>query len=508
MLNIESVKYRMNETAYDVIVIGAGVSGLCAAAQLSHHGLRVLVVERHQRVGGNCASWERKVPGYDHPFTFDCGVQDISGLGPCGPLSALFNSLDAKELLRWHRVQHLYFRNGITVAGGGTEAEFIDGLCEKFPKDADGIRALFHEIRAIYHEIYSEGMLLPANRHDVAMLSKRPNTVRWLKHPFTELLNSHVSDPDARAILRIISEYITEDSEAPFVEEMAPLYGYYFYGGYYPEGGAQNLPDTLAAISRRQDGVFRLGTSVEEILIENGEIVGVLTTDGDRISTKAVACNRDALAKLVERQTANLLPERYTNRLRRMKPGPSAIVISVGLSTVMPLPARIFIQQGNLSFGVGNPSVIDPTLAPAGCSAVTLLHLISETEAATWLDKTAPNYAARKDAVAEALFTALESSVFPKFRDHILYKEITTPASFVSYTRSHNGNIYGAACAAWRPGPQSPIPGLWLIGAATETGPGIEAVALSGLKAANHILANLTAAPSTNKKLSDCCHAP
>lgn len=498
----------MNHTAYDVIVIGAGVSGLCAAAQLSHHGQRVLVIERHQRVGGNCASWERQVAGYDHPFIFDCGVQDISGLGPVGPLHTLLNSLHARELLRWHRVQHLYVRNGITVAGGSTEADFIDGLCTKFPNDADGIRALFSEVRAIYHEIYSDGMLMPSDRHSIAMLGKRPNTIRWLKHPFTELLNSHVKDPDARAILRIISEYITEDSEAPFVEEMAPLYGYYFYGGYYPSGGAQNLPDALAAISMKQGTSFQLGTGVETVLIENGQAAGVLTTDGDRIAAKTVVCNRDALTSLVQHQNQNFLPQRYASRLLRMKPGPSAIVVSVGLSTIVPLPARIFIQQGDLSFGVGNPSVIDPTLAPAGCSAVTLLHLISEAEATTWLYKTAPDYATRKDAIADALFTTLENSVFPKFREHIVYKEVTTPASFVSYTRSRNGNIYGAACAAWRPGPQSPIPGLWLVGAATETGPGIEAVALSGLKAANHILASLTAAPSANEKLSGSCHAP
>jgi phytoene dehydrogenase-like protein len=41
---------------YDALVIGAGVGGLCAAARLAHHGVRVLVVEQRDRVGGRAST--------------------------------------------------------------------------------------------------------------------------------------------------------------------------------------------------------------------------------------------------------------------------------------------------------------------------------------------------------------------------------------------------------------------------------------------------------------------
>jgi phytoene dehydrogenase-like protein len=41
---------------FDVLVIGAGVGGLSAAARLAHHGYRVLIVERLDRVGGRASS--------------------------------------------------------------------------------------------------------------------------------------------------------------------------------------------------------------------------------------------------------------------------------------------------------------------------------------------------------------------------------------------------------------------------------------------------------------------
>src|SRR5690242_10711575 len=41
---------------FDALVIGAGAGGLCAAARLSHHSYRVLLVESRDRVGGRASS--------------------------------------------------------------------------------------------------------------------------------------------------------------------------------------------------------------------------------------------------------------------------------------------------------------------------------------------------------------------------------------------------------------------------------------------------------------------
>ena len=47
----------------DVIVIGAGHNGLVAAAYLARAGLRTLVLERRDRIGGTCVT-EELWPGH------------------------------------------------------------------------------------------------------------------------------------------------------------------------------------------------------------------------------------------------------------------------------------------------------------------------------------------------------------------------------------------------------------------------------------------------------------
>jgi phytoene dehydrogenase-like protein len=70
---------------YDVIVVGAGVSGLLAALTLSKHGKKVLVLEKRQHLGGNCNSY--MVDGYQ----VDTGAHAITHLIE-GPLKRLMDN--------------------------------------------------------------------------------------------------------------------------------------------------------------------------------------------------------------------------------------------------------------------------------------------------------------------------------------------------------------------------------------------------------------------------------
>ena len=69
--------------AFDVVVVGAGVSGLRAAGHLqSKYGLRVVVLEAQDRIGG-CVGWPRCCP--PPPL----GARPLATTRPHAPLPAL-----------------------------------------------------------------------------------------------------------------------------------------------------------------------------------------------------------------------------------------------------------------------------------------------------------------------------------------------------------------------------------------------------------------------------------
>jgi len=47
------------QNTYDIIVIGSGLGGLTAGAELASKGQRVLVLEQHFQVGGSATSFKR-----------------------------------------------------------------------------------------------------------------------------------------------------------------------------------------------------------------------------------------------------------------------------------------------------------------------------------------------------------------------------------------------------------------------------------------------------------------
>ena len=66
--------------AYDVLVVGAGMAGLTAAAYLSKAGLKVLLCEKEDQIGGLVNSFEHK------GFVFDGGIRAIENSGIVAPM--------------------------------------------------------------------------------------------------------------------------------------------------------------------------------------------------------------------------------------------------------------------------------------------------------------------------------------------------------------------------------------------------------------------------------------
>jgi all-trans-retinol 13,14-reductase len=479
---------------HHVIIVGAGIGGLSAAALLAKRGLKVLVVEAHNRPGGFCSCWSRPAP-QGGSFCFDAGVQDFSGLGERGPIRQLLRALDAETRIEWRRVRHLYKKAGVSLSVPDDPADFVVALSALFPREQEGIAVFFAEMAAIYRELYADiemtgGVPMPPETLE-AMLgwpATHPHAWEWMGQKFSAMRDHFLCDPALKNLLSTLSEYITDRSECLRVADMAPLFGYYFDGGAYPLGGSQRLADLLVDIVKEHGGQVRLRTRIKKITLENGAVSGIISVSGRREHAPIVIANGDVVTMLDELVGRSHLSSSYSDRLQKMRRGPSAILLSLGLDMVPDYPARIFVEYDGLVLGIGNPSAIDPTLAPAGCAALSILCLLPEEESARWQRRDS-SYRQDKEAFAERLIAALEATLIPDLRRHVIHREVATPPTFTSFARVRNGHIYGAARDQWLPQLKSPVPGLLLVGAGVSTGPGIEAVVVSGTIAANMVMA-------------------
>src|SRR5215467_753356 len=481
---------------HHAIVIGAGIGGLTAAALLARRGRKVLVLEAHDRPGGCCSSWTRRVRGSDatpRRFVFDAGVQDISGLGPRGAVRSMLTELGAQHRLDWRRVRHRYILDGLCLDLSQDHAEFGTELRRLFPQEAGGISALLEEIAAVYAELRSADTGVPAlpQTTSEAMMwpGRHPRAARWLGVPFVEMLATYVSNPNLKRLLTTIAEYVTDDPHRLSVIEMVPLFGYYFDGGYYPAGGSQRLANLLRGVIEAHGGRIELRCTANKIVIDRGRVAGVICVSRRQQRLQwapIVLSNGDLVSSLTTLLDPALLPPRYLGRIRAINRGPSAVLVSLGLDRVPDLPARVFVSRNGLQFGIGNPSVIDGSLASPGCAAVTLLCVLPEAEKSRWFGLERSAYGRAKVDVAERMLVEA-ASVIPNLREHICYMQVAAPPTFSRYLRSVDGSIYGAARGQWTPPIKAPVPGLMLLGGGGQTGPGIEAVVIAGIGAANII---------------------
>jgi len=106
--------------------------------------------------------------------------------------------------------------------------------------------------------------------------------------------------------------------------------------------------------------------------------------------------------------------------------------------------------------------------------------------------KRGERYQERKRQFRDRLVHSAERAI-PGIADAILYEESATPITLEHFLRSTGGTSYGIAgtpaqIGIGRPGPRTPIDGLFLAGASTRSAHGITHSMAGGIDAASAIL--------------------
>ena len=511
--------------AYDVAIVGGGINSLAAAAFLARGGKRVCVLEAEDEFGGAIKTAELTEPGFVHDVLSAWHPLWVGGAAHA-ELGAELGQRGLEYLNTEHPTATLFPDGEAAFLTTNTDANAAE-LERHAPGGGDAWRQLIVGFMAnadlafgiLGTELWSgAGARLAwtayrrfGRRGTVAFLGELVQSSRdWLTQTFRSerahgllapwVLHTGLG-PDAAT-----SGFMTKVIAAAIELGGMPV----------PRGGGARLVDALTQLIRDHGGDLRTRADVDRVLVLNGRASGVRTNEGEVIRAQVVLCNV-LPTQLYGRLLRDLqVPEDVAAGARRFRAGRAAMEIHFALSEPprwngderLAKTALIHLTPGldgvsravneaergllpaEATVVVGQPTMVDPSRAPAGGSILWIqLQELPwqvkgdaagriDTGEGRWTEELRERYA---DRIQERIARHVPNL------DAIVRKRVAlSPADLEAANRNlERGDPYGGSLALdqnflWRPfaaqpGHRTPVAGVYHIGASTWPGPGLGA---------------------------------
>jgi C-3',4' desaturase CrtD len=496
------------ENSLRVVVIGAGIGGLTAAALLAHHGYRVLVLDQAVVPGGCASTFKRK------GFTFDVGATQVAGLEPGGIHQRIFTELeiDIPQATPCDPACAVYLPGETEpISVWRDPKQWQAEQQRQFP----GSEPFWQLLAELFHYSWAfqsrDPVLPPRSFWDLWQLTRavRPNTLLTLPHSFStvsDILRAYRLADNQRLKtfldlqLKLYSQVDTEETALLYAATALGV-SQLPQGLFHLQGSMQVLSDRLLTALQRDGGQLLMRHTVEQIQVNAGKATGVMirnqktreiwTEPADHVVANVTVQN---LVQLLGEQT----PRGYRQRVEKLPPGLGAFVAYLGVNQEA-IPAKCpphlqFLYGYEGPIGENNSlfvSISQPGdgRAPQGQATITAS---SFTDPRLWWQTA--DYATLKHCYIEEAIARL-SQFFHLSPGMILHQEAATPRTFERFTARAQGVVGGIGQRVSTFGPfgfanRTPIQHLWLVGDSTHPGEGTAGVSYSALTAVRQIVAS------------------
>ncbi len=514
------------DSDYDAIIVGAGHNGLTCAAYLAKAGLRVLVLERREQVGGAVYT-EEIWSGYK---VDTCSVFHI-----IIHKSPVVQELELERFgLRYMDMDPFAF------------APFPDGSSITFYKDLDRTCASIAKISERDAQAYRDFVTLWGRFNDAvfAVFNTAPTggnvgraALRRMSQMRAAVVGSGLSSaglaqqalaPYGQIVrqtfeseqLRAAVAWLAAQSGPPPSEvgsgDLAGVQSlYHDVGAKHPMGGSGELAFALARCVAAHGGTVRVNAPVSRIVVRDRRVAGVECADGSYYTTPLVASNAHVQTTLLKLVDSNDLPASFRQRVAGIRVG-NGIGMTIrcamkALPSYSAAPSHLnpfgyaehhnamqlicpsvdYLQRAYDEAALGQPashpalvvmtpSGIDRTIVPEGKQLLYIwaqYHPYKLAEGQQWADI--------REREADRLLATL-GEYAPNVLDAVEDVFIEDPQDLEQQVGLVSGNIMHVDMSLdqmffFRPLPElagyrTPIRGLYLTGASTHPGGGVSAM--------------------------------
>ena len=522
---------------YDAIVIGAGHNGLTNAAYLAKSGLKVLVLEKNDYIGGAAVSRE---------------LHDGWTYSNCSYVCSLLRPEIYRDLnLQKHGLQVIAYGGSVTfmedgnIFGGYSDHDVQRREIGRFSKkDADAYVRFGRDVSKQCRFIKPLLLRTPPDP-----TSFRPKDLDELLYLFKRLygLGEQTIYETIRFYTMSAAEYLAEYFESDIVKAAmsgsgiigtalgpySPGTAYVLLHHYMGEvdgsigswgfarGGMGSVSKALAGALQEYHGKIITDAEVTQIQVKNGKTTGVVLANGDEYHAKNVVSNLDARRTYQDLFDPQDLSEKLLKQVDNFKFNGSSGKLNIALDGLPEFPAmgkdnpliyadmhfidsleRIERAYDDWKNGRWSqdpyvdmliPTMTDPTMAPPGKHYMSVFVQYAPPRLSTgeWTDKDREGFGKTViDQIGE---------YSPNFKDLIVHAEIRTPQDIENEVGLTEGNIFQGELTMDqmffnRPFPgyaqfRGPVKGFYMCGSSTHPGGGV--MAAPGANAAREILYDL-----------------
>ncbi len=279
-----------------VLVIGAGMAGLAAAARLAHAGCAVTVLERHATPGG-------KIRSLASPAGPVATGPTVLTLRPV--FDALFEALGERLDAHLHLVRQTTIARHFWPDGSTLDLHDDPDANERAIRDFAGgraaqqFRAFDRRARTLFEAF--DAPVMQAARPSLASLglriARQPRLLAAMA-PFSSLAALLTASFDDPRLCQLFGRYATYVGGSPYAAPalLALIWHAEASGVWAIDGGMERLAQVLAAIASERGATFRYGVHVERIEARGGAVTGVTLASGEQLPARAVLFNGDPRA--------------------------------------------------------------------------------------------------------------------------------------------------------------------------------------------------------------------
>lgn len=490
---------RSLQKAPHVTVVGAGPGGLTAAMLLASRGFRVTVFEKNDRVGGRNAALVR------NGYKFDVGP---TFLMMRFILDEVFQEAGrrAEDYLKFVKLEPMY------------RLQFHDRRIEP-TTDPGAMRRQLEPVFPGSSPGYDRFRRREAHRFQLMYPCLQKDYSSWTRVFSRDLLRALPHLSLGRSLIQVLGDYFADDLlrlaftfQAKYLGMSAWECPGFFailsyiehgFGIWHVLGGLSEISEAMAKVCREYGVELRLGTPVRQLVVEGRRVTGVELQNGERVPSDATVLNADFGHAMKHLVPPGLLKKYSPERVDRLEYSCSTFMLYLGLDRVYSLPHHTIVfardYRANLeqifqrkvlpddpSFYVRNASITDPSLAPAGHSAVYVLVPVPNLTASI-------DWAREKEQFQNRILDLLETRAeMNGLRGHIRELIVFTPETWASmgiqYGATFNLSHKISQMLFFRPHNRfEELDQLYLVGGGTHPGSGLPTIYESGRIAANLI---------------------